>query len=372
MLVPLNGIKPKTIARNDTGTPQANERTAPNTKGDKPLLSRTGEKWEFESELVLENFVWSNLRRFFGLTPLKQQHRSNGECCDILAVDAEDALIIIELKNTEDRYIVQQLTRYYHNLLEEKPFQPQVNYEHSAGLVAIAPSFHRHNLIDRIYSQLDIHFWRFEILQVECQFYLLLEDIDTSETLKYEIPYREVNYFRSRRNLPAPPKVLLEHLGGCAEDEQQAVLSLRERLLSFDSRMKEETTAKSIQYGTGKTKLCAELFFNKKKSELVLFLWIPLWRYRKEALGRHRIWTDWHQVLYFGHAPEGLGKRMPVSHWNSIPREKWPRQFSSMSDYEADNFSERLAMRIGCKDTSLSLVSLLDLALEKWLAKLSR
>lgn len=157
------------------------------------MLRKTGERWEFESELALENFAWANLESLFGLTALKRQYYSNGEICDIFAVDKKSRLVIIELKNCEDRYIVQQLTRYYHSLLNEKPFQPQVNYEHPARMVAVTPSFHRHNLVDRIYNKLEFQFLRFDILHVEQKFYLLLKDIDTSEDSRIELSYQEVN-----------------------------------------------------------------------------------------------------------------------------------------------------------------------------------
>ncbi len=49
------------------------------------MLRKTGEKWEFESELALENFAWANLESLFGLTALKRQYYSNGEISDILA-----------------------------------------------------------------------------------------------------------------------------------------------------------------------------------------------------------------------------------------------------------------------------------------------
>lgn len=116
---------------------------------------------------------------------------------------------------------------------------------------AIAPSFHRHNLVDRIYNKLEFQFLRFEIQQIEHKFYLLLKDIDTSVASKIEIPYQEVS-FDYGNDFPAPPKVLLEHLGGYPEEKQQIILSLRHKILSFDRRMQETTTAKSIQYGKGK------------------------------------------------------------------------------------------------------------------------
>lgn len=102
-------------------------------------LRETSTGWEFASEAALEKFIWGSLPELFGVTPLKQQHIANGEVCDILAVDSAGGLIVLELKNVEDRYLIQQLTRYYANLLAEKPFQAEVNYSRPVRLIAIAP-----------------------------------------------------------------------------------------------------------------------------------------------------------------------------------------------------------------------------------------
>lgn len=334
------------------------------------MLRKTRDRWEFDSELALENFVWANLEGIFGLTALERQYNCSGEICDIIAVDREGRLVVIELKNCEDRYIAQQLTRYYHNLLSEKPFHFQVNYSLPARLIAVAPSFHRHNLVDRIYNRLELQFLSFDILHFEHTFYFLLKDLDTLEDCKIEIPYKLVNTFDLSKDIPAPPQVLLNYLGGYSEDKQQIILSLRNTILSFDQRMKEITTAKSIQYGRSRNRLCAEISFDKKQCELILFLWIPLWNYRKTTIGRHRIWTDWTKVLHLGHVPEGLGKRMPREYWKTIPREELPRKCYSMDDFIAEEFTKHIASSIGCKDEFGSLKSVIDLALEKWQARL--
>ncbi len=118
------------------------------------MLKKTEDKWEFESEEDLENFVWENLPSLLKFNPLKRQNPVNREKSDILAVTPERQLAIIELKNIEDRYIVQQLTRYYDSLCSEKPFSTKINYNKRIRLIAIAPSFHRHNFIDRKHHQL--------------------------------------------------------------------------------------------------------------------------------------------------------------------------------------------------------------------------
>ena len=141
-------------------------------------LKKTGERWDFPSEAALEDFAWANLPQLLGLTPLKRQYFINGQICDILALGKNQQLVVLELKNTEDRYIVKQLTRYYHALLEEKPFSKEINYEQPIRLVAIAPSFHRDNYIDRKYNHLSIEFLQFKLLADDDKCYLQVKNLD--------------------------------------------------------------------------------------------------------------------------------------------------------------------------------------------------
>ena len=72
------------------------------------VLIQTGQTWQFSSELDLEEAVWRNLAALLNVQPLHRQFAISGQFCDLLAVDASNQLVIIELKNTEDRYVVQQ------------------------------------------------------------------------------------------------------------------------------------------------------------------------------------------------------------------------------------------------------------------------
>jgi RecB family endonuclease NucS len=148
------------------------------------MLKKVDNKWQFASENNLEDFVWSRLNSLLGLSGLKRQYRVYGDTCDILAIDENSRLVILELKNAEDRYIVQQLTRYYHSLLEEKPFQQQVNYELPIRLIAVAPSFHYHNWIDKKYHQLSFEFMAFTLNQQHNEVYLQLQNLDTFKTIQ--------------------------------------------------------------------------------------------------------------------------------------------------------------------------------------------
>lgn len=131
------------------------------------MLHRRKKKLCFKSERDLEDFVWVHLDKLFNLQAFKRQHVIKQDVCDILAVDEAGKLTVLELKNTADRYIVQQLTRYYDRLITEKPLASEIDYDHPIRLIAIAPAYHEHNLIDHKYSSLEIDFLTYEVLESE-------------------------------------------------------------------------------------------------------------------------------------------------------------------------------------------------------------
>ncbi len=269
-------------------------------------LRKTGLSWEFDTEEALEDFLFSHLDEILGWTVIKRQYIVNGQRCDLLATDTTGRLVVIELKNVEDRGIVQQLTRYYHALLEEKPFRDRIDYEKPVNLVAIAPSFHRDNLTDRKYHLLKFEFFQFSIVQEDNKFYLILKDIDSEKTSQLQIFYEDAR----ESNLPSPPQRLLKFIADFEPNQKETILRIREKILSFDSRMQEFSSAGSIKYGNGTTassKYCAELILDKKYS-LVLFLWIPFKGGESSRIGRARIWTDWNdQALIEGYVSSGIG-----------------------------------------------------------------
>lgn len=286
--------------------------------------------WEFVSEAALEKFVWTNLLELFGVNPLKQQYITNGEICDILAIDQEGGLVILELKNTEDRYLIQQLTRYYASLLEEKPFQENIDYTRPVQLVAIAPTYHRHNLVDRHHSTLDFKLLQFSIAEENESCYFVLRNLELETVQRHLIPY-SVAETPIIENIPEPPDVMLEWLGGCSLEEQTGFLKVRNKILSHSTRMKEMVDKRVIQYGSGKTKLCAEIRFQQKVQRPILFLWLPtpstLWRshIKQPMIGRLRVWTNGEAISHIGHVPEGLGKMKLESEWNQLPQNQRPK-----------------------------------------------
>jgi RecB family endonuclease NucS len=269
-------------------------------------LRKTGAGWEFVSEAALEDFVWANLERLLGLLPLKRQYSVKGQYCDILALGENKQLVVLELKNTEDRYIVQQLTRYYDALLEEKPFREEVDYGQPVSLVAIKPIFHRDNLTDLKYHNLSFQLLQFSVIKKEKIFYFYLKCIDNSQSSQLEIPYQEIDFHPFCKNIPEPPRLLLDWLGSCTGNEPEEILKIRQKLLRFEQHMQEITDLRSIKYGRGKTKPCAELCFEKKSKKVVFFLWLNIPNRRKQAIGRMQVHTDWSFYSQFSHVPEGF------------------------------------------------------------------
>ncbi|MEM6399807.1 MAG: recombinase RecB [Cyanobacteria bacterium P01_D01_bin.116] len=332
-------------------------------------LRKTGSGWEFASELALEDFIWENLSQLFKLTPLKRQHPAKGEYCDILAVDDNKQLTIIELKNVEDRYLVQQLTRYYDNLVDEKPLSEQINYNQPISLIGIAPSFHKHNHIDSKYNVLKIDFLELAVLRKNKKFNLNLKDIDDAQTWSISIPYQEIDFSKLSQDIPEPPQKLLDWLGSCSGDEQVAIIKMREQILSFDKRIKETVEGRNtIRYGKGKAKSIAEICYQQSSNKLIIFLWLPTpTSRRKEVIGRLRLWLDGSTVTHVGHIASGFGRMKLPSEWEAMPKEKRPKYM-----FRSRSYRSYLPISIfeGYKNTPSNLESLTDLALTKWLNKI--
>lgn len=294
-------------------------------------LRKTGTGWEFANEAALEDFVWLNLSQLFGLTPLKRQYSVDGQFCDILALGENQELVVLELKNVEDRYVVQQLTRYYHALCEEKAFSEQIDYEKPVRLIALTPSFHRDNLIDRKYHHLFIEFWKFAVLAESEKFYLQLKDEESEKVTKLEIPFQKKE---TKDDIPDPPRAFLNRLAKCTDKEQKQILKIRRKILSFDQRMQETANGGDFRYGKGKN-FCAELYFNSKSNEAILFLWIPLLSLR-QSRARARIFTDWKTVSIIGYAKEGWRKvknKMLIEPYKSILKD-YREDLATIDKYE--------------------------------------
>jgi len=274
------------------------------------MLSKNNDIWKFNSEADLETFVWDNLKNLFNLQPLKRQFSIRGEFCDILAIAENKTLVIIELKNTEDRYLVQQLTRYYDRILSEKPFQADINYTQSIQLLAISPNFHRHNLIDRKYNQLKIDFLWFDIREITN--YISFDLKNSSQELITSLKIMDLANYKvsqspmqvSLRKLPKIPKALDRMLESQTTEVQNIILKLRERIINFDDFMGEKSTSVTLTYGKIKKDgqlckpthlLCGGFYQSNKDRNLELFLYLPYYNVKNAKLSI--LTEDWKTAL---------------------------------------------------------------------------
>lgn len=230
--------------------------------------------WKFQSEFYLEDFVSQTIEPLLNLKQLARQYYLNNQVCDLLAVTQERQLTIVELKNIEDRYIIQQLTRYYEAVREYQPFSEKVNYQLPIRLIAIAPQLHQHNLIDQKYSQLSFELFTFRILATRADsFYFELSDLDGKQKIRLDIPKKFHPFLCSNDeeiSQPSsfqlsPPKSLRILTEELSSEQEAYILAIRKKLLVFDERMIEVGKTTRTMYGMRKgdkdiyqTKLCAE------------------------------------------------------------------------------------------------------------------
>lgn len=257
-------------------------------------------------------------------------------------------------------------------MLDDRPFAEQIDYHQPVKLIAAAPLFHRHNLIDCKYNLLTIDLLQIQVFKDNQQFQLCLQDISTNQTWSIPISYQELNFSSTKHDISETPQLLLDWLGACSAEEQQAILKLREKILSFDERIKEQIEGRNtIRYGKGKSKPVAEFCYQRASHKPVVFLWLPTptscWFGQKEVIGRLRLWIDGETVTDIGHVPEGFGRMRLQIEWDAMPREKRPKNMFHSGSYKS--FTP-VPIPQGYNNVSNTLESLSDLALTKWLARI--
>jgi len=328
-------------------------------------LRKTGSGWEFASEEALEDFVEFHLPSLLGLTVIKRQFTVNEQRCDIIAADENKRLVVLELKNAEDRYVVQQLTRYYDALLEYKPFADRVDYDRPVRLIAIAPKFHRDNFTDRKYHGLFFQFLQFAIVFSEDNLNLQLKDVDTEQIAQVEITYQPRE---STDNIPTPPREFRNLLKKFIDDEQQVIWRIREKILGFDTRIQEIICSKSISYGKGKSKLCAQICVDRRAKEgyirPTLMLWLPLspWIDNCNRVGRIAIYN---RKLNDALSLSKIDEYSYLRHWPVGSR--YSASDGSVQTWDLKRYVTEISKQ---NNESNPLELLINLSLEKWLERL--
>lgn len=328
-------------------------------------LIQTGAIWQFKNEFELEELLWHNLSKLLNLKPFKRQFSVRGQFCDILAI-ADRQLVIIELKNVEDRYVVQQLTRYYDALKQEHPFWAEVDWEKPIRLIAIAPSFHSDTVIDCTYNTLNIELLRFDFEERDQELYLRVVE-SNSKVASMPVP-GSLKTLPTEVAVAGPPRKLLNWLSDSPEAEFQGMMGVREQLLGFDKRTKEVVEPQAIIYGKGKTKPCAEIRRRNvgvsSKSPTwapTLFLWLPDLD-GSSRIFRMMIWPDehWEIVKTVIHSPAACKTKRP---WNL------PHWLELMSRRDA-NIRKQYKRTLSADKQACILSSLVDLALQIWLSRI--
>ena len=297
---------------------------------------------------------------------------------------------------------------------EAKTLKESIDYSKSIQLIVIAPNFHRDNFTDKKYNQLPIQFLQFEILEQSEEFYFVLTDTDSQETKEIKIK-SEIKTVSEQGNkttqIPEPPRNLLKLLASVdiTEDDRKIILAIREQVLGFSDRIKEFSgSSNTIQYGTSKNKLCAELREDKVRNTVALFLWLPhvtsQWKSAKPIVARMRIWTDWTSISAVGHIPKAIGRMISFDEYyaasvsplnklldmhHGVNKKRLREKYFNDKNYRESVVSKR--KYLGCKPHytsglamfpeeyfkfidrighSLVLQDLVNLALETWSKKL--
>lgn len=296
-----------------------------------PILHQTSNGWEFLDESILEDFIWENLQEIFGLYPLFRQYSINTERCDILAVDDEKRLHVIELKNIEDRYIVQQLTRYYDSLITNKPFDSRVDYNLPIELISVTPSYHKHNLVDAKYNTLKFDFLDFIIEERDEELWFILKGSKNLREIKINSPIKESE---KNLNIHPIPEPLKSWLMAYDTQSQNTLQYIRETILSSNSKIKEIKNGSKFYYGISEKQLIAEIAYSKKYKKPILFLWLPLpsnfaYKQDESKTGRLRIWLEEGLITHVGHIPQDFGRMKTESEWSN--EKKKPALISSLT-----------------------------------------
>jgi hypothetical protein len=240
-----------------------------------------GQDIRFESEQDLESYIEDRFEDIFpGLTLLSRQYTSQNQRCDLICTKKSNKqLVIIELKNQIDRYIIAQLIRYRKALLLEQPFVGLLDYSLPIELIAIAPKFHEDNYTEK------------EACKFEENIHLLTFNIELqNETSKFKILGQEhdINFpicglLDANTNFPTQNHLLTPEIGFFASRLSESHTNCdRDFLLLHSLFMRQPmvkhwmTNSKKILYSTGKgenSKKLAEI--TNTSRGIYLYLWLP-------------------------------------------------------------------------------------------------
>ncbi len=251
------------------------------TNQSSPIVPRFrvyGERAEFETERHLEWFFWYTVLPKIGLKPLKSQYTCREGVCDILAKGHENQLVIIELKNVEDSHVIEQITAYFDALIEEKPFDEQIDYTKPIELYTVCPTYRNRTVTTIKHHKLKFTLFSYAVKSIGQGFVFILYDwLTKTEIAKIDLPIAPESL--PTLNLPDPPKAFVDLLGNCSENEKIWAIEIRDQIYQFaqslNYKIYEKPDGKWVRFERNKQNPIAEIGWENKRESLAVYLWLP-------------------------------------------------------------------------------------------------
>jgi hypothetical protein len=348
-------------------------------------------KFLFKSEALLEEFIWLHLSKLLDLNPVAKQYFINDKNrSDILAVDAQNRLAIIELKNSGGKASLDQLLRYKKALMRHPPdgeeFAP-VDWKKEFSLISIAADFSTPAKEYAAHKMPNSLLLQYEIDRTKDNRYcLILRDLEGKVYRKQDIEVDEDSLFDSL------PPFLQAYLLTQPEIKDR-ILEIIQKILDYHPSIQFETEAnpyshaKDLNFGKFnkqgqmmEKKTCAffryDLRLKHEEPRLSLAVWLPtMWiipkRYnftqRGKILGAVYIWTD-----DFYHVTKLTDPNMWMSKSCNIQL-RYPfndeQIYDTFEDYYINyrkQMKSRQKLRPITHDDFKSVDSVIQMALEDW------
>ena len=348
-------------------------------------------KFLFKSEALLEEFIWLHLPQLLDLNSVAKQYFINEKNrSDILALDAQNRLAIIELKNSGGKASLDQLLRYKKALMRHPPDSKefaQVDWKQEFSLISIAADF---STPAKEYAAR--HLPNSLLLQYEIdrskdnRYYLILRDLEGKVYRKQEIEVVEDSLFDSL------PPFLQAYLLTQPEIKDR-ILEIIQKILDYHPSIQFETEfnryydTKDLRFGKfnkqgqmmhKKTCACFSYYCPPKHQEIGLSLSVRLptmwiipkrdnFAQRGKIIGGVTIWTD-----DFYHVTKLTDPNMWMSDFRKI-KLRYPfndeQIYDTFEDYYINYRKEmksRQKLRPLTHDDFKSVDSVIEMALEDW------
>ncbi|CAN1210198.1 DUF91 domain-containing protein [Tumidithrix helvetica PCC 7403] len=346
---------------------------------------------EFETERHLEWFFWHTVLTKLGLKPLASQYSCREGICDILARGIDDRLIIIELKNTQDSHVIEQITAYFDALHLEKPFSEEVDYSKPITLYTVCPSYSSRTVSILKYHKLDFTVLAYIVKSCDQVFRFTLWDWFTNEEIvQIEIP--SATEIPTDFNLPDPPKSYVDLLRKCSDDQKHWAIQTRDQIYQFaqssNFKISETPDGKSTRFERTKLYPIVEMDWDNKRDTLAIYLWLPfttvngrinMMRETYKKTSMMRLWIVDGEVEFLAYV-ENKRKSWLVFTKDELENQKFPRPTKMRGRrYGEIHYWEGLAMptqfyleTMGMIDKSHSLSDFVALALDHALKRYTK